>query len=244
MTIFVKTMGDKPSSLQLVDSFGEILKSKRNSSFHLLQVATDKGYHVKETNGHGYDGWCWTESSSYPATLNPEICDRYSPPYKVVNGEELLRMLSGKEEHTTILFHALWCPFSQRIKLVFDDLSSIFPRVKHLAVEESNIMKAILSRYHVCALPSEIIAGNSHVFWPLGSIDHRLPGHFSPQNFVQQGFDLNLAVCNQEKQRHEEEFGGVITMEKLRLTFPWDPGGHSSRYLNIQRYNNASLRTS
>jgi len=33
---------------------------------------------------------------------------------------------------------------------------------------------------------------------------HRLPGHFSQQNFVQQGFDMNLAFCNQEKQRNEE----------------------------------------
>nr|CAB3500772.1 unnamed protein product [Digitaria exilis] len=33
---------------------------------------------------------------------------------------------------------------------------------------------------------------------------HRLPGHFLQQNFVQQGFDMNLAFCNQEKQRNEE----------------------------------------
>ncbi|XP_062215558.1 rho GTPase-activating protein 7-like isoform X2 [Phragmites australis] len=33
---------------------------------------------------------------------------------------------------------------------------------------------------------------------------HCLPGHFLQQNFVQQGFDMNLAFCNQEKQRYEE----------------------------------------
>uniref|UniRef100_A0A0E0KDW5 Rho-GAP domain-containing protein n=1 Tax=Oryza punctata TaxID=4537 RepID=A0A0E0KDW5_ORYPU len=33
---------------------------------------------------------------------------------------------------------------------------------------------------------------------------HRIPGHFSQQNFVQPGFDMNLAFCNQEKQRNEE----------------------------------------
>ncbi|KAL5672450.1 hypothetical protein ACJX0J_016756, partial [Zea mays] len=99
----------------------------------------------------------------------------------VVSGEELLRMLDGKEKHTAVLFYASWCPFSQRTRSVFDDLSSMFPRVKHLAVEESSIMKhisflvyiicSILSRYHVRALPSIIIARNSHVFWPLGSKD-------------------------------------------------------------------------
>lgn len=51
-------------------------------------------------------------------------------------------MLDSKEEHTAVLFYASWCPFSQRIRPVFDDLSSMFPRVKHVAVEESNIVKA------------------------------------------------------------------------------------------------------
>nr|ACG47677.1 APRL6 - Zea mays adenosine 5'-phosphosulfate reductase-like [Zea mays] len=101
----------------------------------------------------------------------PVSTEGYSSPYEVVSGEELLRMLDGKEEHTAVLFYASWCPFSQRTRSVFDDLSSMFPRVKHLAVEESSIMKAILSRYHVRALPSIIIARNSHVFWPLGSKD-------------------------------------------------------------------------
>jgi thiol-disulfide isomerase/thioredoxin len=61
--------------------------------------------------------------------------------WQVVSGEELLRMLDGKEKHTAVLFYASWCPFSQRTRSVFDDLSSMFPRVKHLAVEESSIMK-------------------------------------------------------------------------------------------------------
>lgn len=61
---------------------------------------------------------------------------------QVINGEELLRMLDGKEEHTAVLFYASWCPFSQRIRPIFDDLSSMFPQVKHLTVEESNVMKA------------------------------------------------------------------------------------------------------
>uniref|UniRef100_A0ACD5X228 Uncharacterized protein n=1 Tax=Avena sativa TaxID=4498 RepID=A0ACD5X228_AVESA len=33
---------------------------------------------------------------------------------------------------------------------------------------------------------------------------HRIPGHFSQQNFVQPGFDMKVAFCNQEKQRNEE----------------------------------------
>ncbi|PWZ44827.1 5'-adenylylsulfate reductase-like 6 [Zea mays] len=101
----------------------------------------------------------------------PVSTEGYSPPEEVVNGEELLRLLDGKEEHTAVLFYASWCPFSERIRPVFDDLSSMFPRVKHLAIEESNVTKAILSRYHVRALPSIIIARSSYIFWALGSKD-------------------------------------------------------------------------
>lgn len=88
-----------------------------------------------------------------------------------VNGEELLRMLDDKEEYTAILFYASWCPFSQRIRPTFDDLSSMFPGIKHLAVEQSNVMPAILSRYAVRSLPSIVIAHQSYAFWSLGSKD-------------------------------------------------------------------------
>ena len=36
----------------------------------------------------------------------------------------------------------------------------------------------------------------------------------------------------------------TLVMEKLRLTFPWDPGGHSSSYLHIESYKSVSLRAS
>ncbi|XP_062204113.1 5'-adenylylsulfate reductase-like 6 [Phragmites australis] len=92
-------------------------------------------------------------------------------PAEEVNGEELLRELAGKEEYTAVLFYASWCPFSQRMRPVFDDLSSMFPRIKHLAVEESSVMPAILSRYGVRSLPSIIVAHGSYTFWPLGAED-------------------------------------------------------------------------
>jgi thiol-disulfide isomerase/thioredoxin len=59
-----------------------------------------------------------------------------------INGEQLLTVLGGKEEYTAVLFYASWCPFSQRMRPVFDDLSSMFPQIKHVAVEESNVMPA------------------------------------------------------------------------------------------------------
>jgi len=91
-------------------------------------------------------------------------------PAEEVNGEELVRELSGKE-YTAILFYASWCPFSQRMRPIFDDLSSMYPQIKHLAVEQSNVMPAVLSRYGVRSLPSILIAHESYAFWPLVAKD-------------------------------------------------------------------------
>ncbi|KAM3254940.1 hypothetical protein ACQJBY_048397 [Aegilops geniculata] len=87
-----------------------------------------------------------------------------------VNGEELIRELGGKE-YTAVLFYASWCPFSHRMRPIFDDLSSMYPYIKHLAVEQSNVMPTVLSRYGVRSLPSILIAHESYAFWPLVAKD-------------------------------------------------------------------------
>jgi len=58
---------------------------KRDSSFHLHQEATDKGYYVKDANGNDYDGWCWPGSSSYPDMLNPEIREWWADKFSYEN---------------------------------------------------------------------------------------------------------------------------------------------------------------
>uniref|UniRef100_A0A0E0FCZ3 Thioredoxin domain-containing protein n=1 Tax=Oryza meridionalis TaxID=40149 RepID=A0A0E0FCZ3_9ORYZ len=90
-------------------------------------------------------------------------------PAEEINGEELVKELSGKEECTAVLFFASWCPFSQRMRPIFDDLSSMFPRIKHLAVEQTNAMPAVLSRYGVRSFPSILIACGPYAYWPVGS---------------------------------------------------------------------------
>ncbi|KAG8048894.1 hypothetical protein GUJ93_ZPchr0009g2364 [Zizania palustris] len=92
-------------------------------------------------------------------------------PAEEVNGDELVKELSGKAEYTAVLFYASWCPFSQKMRPVFNDLSSMFPQIKHLAVEQTNVMPAVLSRYGVHSLPSILIAHGSYAFWPIGSKD-------------------------------------------------------------------------
>jgi alpha 1,3-glucosidase len=58
---------------------------KRDSSFHLHQEATEKGYYVKDADGNDYDGWCWPGSSSYPDMLNPEIREWWGDKFSYEN---------------------------------------------------------------------------------------------------------------------------------------------------------------
>ncbi|KAH9301809.1 hypothetical protein KI387_013392, partial [Taxus chinensis] len=53
-----------------------------------------------------------------------------------------------------VLFHASWCPFSKTCRSLFDVLSSLFPNIYHVAVEDSAVMPSVLSRYGVHSFPS------------------------------------------------------------------------------------------
>eukprot|EP01018_Ginkgo_biloba_P007501 Gb_37627 [translate_table: standard] len=52
--------------------------------------------------------------------------------------------------YMAVLFYASWCPFSKACRPVFDVLSSMFPSIHHVAVEES----ALRPRYGVHSFPS------------------------------------------------------------------------------------------
>lgn len=62
--------------------------------------------------------------------------------YSKIDGETLDRALSSKPAHlyTVVLFYASWCPFSHGVRANFDVLSSMFPQIRHLAVEQSSTM--------------------------------------------------------------------------------------------------------
>eukprot|EP00249_Psilotum_nudum_P009318 c21851_g1_i1 orf=147-1433(-) len=53
-----------------------------------------------------------------------------------------------------VLFHAEWCPFSKSLRTTFDMLSSLFPSIYHVAVEESTIQASVLSQYGIHSFPS------------------------------------------------------------------------------------------
>lgn len=75
------------------------------------------------------------------------------------DGESLDKALrsSQKNEVTAILFYASWCPFSADVKSKFGALSSMFPQIRHVMVEQSKVMPSVFSRYGVHSFPSILI---------------------------------------------------------------------------------------
>ncbi|KAI3966980.1 hypothetical protein MKX01_040621 [Papaver californicum] len=64
--------------------------------------------------------------------------------------------LVQKNDHgyVAVLFYASWCPFSRSIRPTFSALSSLYPSIQHLAIEESAVMPSILSIYGVHGFPT------------------------------------------------------------------------------------------
>ncbi|MCD7457315.1 hypothetical protein HAX54_034864 [Datura stramonium] len=83
-----------------------------------------------------------------------------SPLLVETDGESLDKALRScqKDDVTAILFYASWCPFSADVKSKFGALSSMFPQIRHVMVEQSEAMPSVLSRYGVHSFPSILIA--------------------------------------------------------------------------------------
>ncbi|XP_019164079.1 PREDICTED: 5'-adenylylsulfate reductase-like 5 isoform X1 [Ipomoea nil] len=112
-----------------------------------------------------------------------------------MDGESLDKVLdsSQKDGLTAVLFHAAWCPFSSRARQVFTTLSSMFPQIKHVMVEQSAtrpsssecpsepkpyaslapnvpqklarqlILMSVFSRYGIHSLPSILIVNQTEM---------------------------------------------------------------------------------
>jgi thiol-disulfide isomerase/thioredoxin len=46
---------------------------------------------------------------------------------------------SNNGTYIAVLYYAAWCPFSRELRPVYDVLSSVFPSIHHVAVEESSV---------------------------------------------------------------------------------------------------------
>lgn len=86
----------------------------------------------------------------------------YSWPIEM-NGESLDNLLSSSHmnEFVAILFYASWCPFSSNIQPKFDALSSMFPQIKHVMIEQSSVPPIVFSRFGVHGVPSILIVNKT-----------------------------------------------------------------------------------
>ncbi|KAH8949790.1 hypothetical protein BDL97_10G049700 [Sphagnum fallax] len=60
---------------------------------------------------------------------------------------------SNNGTYIAVLYYATWCPFSRELRPVYDLLSSVFPSIHHVAVEESSVRPSVLSQYGVHSFP-------------------------------------------------------------------------------------------
>ncbi|KAL8170915.1 hypothetical protein V2J09_022719, partial [Rumex salicifolius] len=76
-----------------------------------------------------------------------------------MNEEALERALSSKPKnsYSALLFYGAWCSFSSSIRGKFDILSSMYPQIGHIEVEESSATPSLLSRFGVRSLPAVLI---------------------------------------------------------------------------------------
>ncbi|KAK9169375.1 hypothetical protein Syun_001515 [Stephania yunnanensis] len=80
-----------------------------------------------------------------------------------VDGASLDRVLSSNNgtAYAAILFYASWCPFSQGARSTFDVLNSKFPKILHLAVEQSSAFPSVFSRYGIHSVPSILMVNQT-----------------------------------------------------------------------------------
>ncbi|KAL4376069.1 hypothetical protein GQ457_02G039400 [Hibiscus cannabinus] len=107
---------------------------------------------------------CSHEADVFIKNLSFQCSSSISPiPPLEVDGNFLAGALTSKQRNSyvSVLFYASWCPFSRSLRPKFDILSSMFPQLEHLAVEESSASPSIFSRYGIHSLPSILIVNRT-----------------------------------------------------------------------------------
>ncbi|KAL5558985.1 hypothetical protein UlMin_035196 [Ulmus minor] len=76
--------------------------------------------------------------------------------------EKALNMVNKNSyDYVAVLFYASWCPFSRMFRPTFSNLSSLYPYIPHLAIEESTIFPRLLSKYGVHGFPAVFIINST-----------------------------------------------------------------------------------
>ncbi|KAI4389446.1 hypothetical protein MLD38_001674 [Melastoma candidum] len=119
-------------------------------------------------------GICGAKSSpveiilGFPDDLCPLEAPRCPPGFVgVIEGDEVslqraLAIVHGDSQaYVAVLFYASWCPFSRVFRPTFSILSSLFPSIRHFAIEESSVRPSILSKYGVHGFPTLFIMNST-----------------------------------------------------------------------------------
>ncbi|KAI7728006.1 hypothetical protein M8C21_006073, partial [Ambrosia artemisiifolia] len=103
----------------------------------------------------------------------------YSWPVEM-SWESVDKVLSSNQTnaYVAILFYASWCPFSRDMRPKFDALSSMYPQIKHVTVEQSSISPIVFSRYGLRGVPSIMITNRTTTMIFLGPKYLYLLAHF------------------------------------------------------------------
>ncbi|KAG6411872.1 hypothetical protein SASPL_124525 [Salvia splendens] len=122
-----------------------------------------------------------------------------SSPFQV-NGEALDKAIASirKNEYMAVLFYAPWCPFSSIFKPRFSILSSMYPQIKHVMIEQSSAMP----RYGIHSVPSLLIVNQTTRIRHHGSKDLQSLVSFYK---ITTGLDQVVDIA-EETHRHEEAF--------------------------------------
>jgi len=81
---------------------------------------------------------------------------------------------SGNGSYLAVLYHASWCPFSKNVRPAFDALSTMFPSIYHVAVEESSVRRRwlILPDKLGDACYGNMVFGLHYVVWLSIHLEH------------------------------------------------------------------------
>ncbi|XP_054789654.1 5'-adenylylsulfate reductase-like 5 [Prosopis cineraria] len=121
------------------------------TAFSLLQYASSSSLCHRDSALFLY-----TLKSQCPLLISP------NPPLQV-DGSYVEGILPGKQSigYISVLFYASWCPFSQNVLPKIETLSSIYPQVEHLVVEQSLTLPSVFSRYGIHSMPAILLVNQT-----------------------------------------------------------------------------------
>ncbi|CAL0322802.1 unnamed protein product [Lupinus luteus] len=108
-----------------------------------------------------------SSSASYPSflyALQSQCSPIISPnPPLQVDGNFIEGVLSGRKRigYVSILFYSSSCLFSRGMLPQFESLSSMFPQVEHVAVEQSSTFPSLYSKLGIHSLPAILLVNET-----------------------------------------------------------------------------------